>query len=51
MLLSGVSPLGGSGPERHFLAAALPYGLLRWQLLGAVDGEPRAGSIGAKDTS
>ena len=44
MLLSGFSPPGGSGLEGHFLAAALPYALLRQQLLGAVDGEPRAGS-------
>uniref|UniRef100_A0A8C4LNJ1 Esterase OVCA2 n=1 Tax=Equus asinus TaxID=9793 RepID=A0A8C4LNJ1_EQUAS len=32
---------GGGGPEGHFLAAALPHGLLRRQLLGTVDGEPR----------
>uniref|UniRef100_A0A8I3S0G4 2-(3-amino-3-carboxypropyl)histidine synthase subunit 1 n=2 Tax=Canis lupus familiaris TaxID=9615 RepID=A0A8I3S0G4_CANLF len=29
------------GPEGHFLAAALPYGLLCWQLLGAMDSELR----------
>lgn len=44
MLLSRFSPPGGGGLEGHFLAAALPYGLLRQQLLRAVDGEPRAGS-------
>lgn len=44
MSLSRFSPPGGGGLEGHFLAAALPYGLLRQQLLGAVDGEPRAGS-------
>lgn len=41
MFLSGFPPLGGGGPAGHFLAAALPHGLLCWQLLGAVDREPR----------
>lgn len=38
---SSCPSLGSGGPEGHFLAAALPYGLLRRQLLGAVDCEPR----------
>lgn len=44
MLLSDFSCLGGGGPEGHFLAAALPNGFLRWQLLRALDREPRTGS-------
>uniref|UniRef100_A0A8P0SRH9 2-(3-amino-3-carboxypropyl)histidine synthase subunit 1 n=2 Tax=Canis lupus familiaris TaxID=9615 RepID=A0A8P0SRH9_CANLF len=36
-----LTPLGSGGPEGHFLAAALPYGLLCWQLLGAMDSELR----------
>lgn len=43
MLLSYSPPLGGSGPEGHFLATALPHGLLCRQLLGTVDGEPQTG--------
>lgn len=41
MLLPRYAPLGSGGPEGHFLAAALPYGLLCWQLLGAMDSELR----------
>lgn len=43
MLLTGFPPLGSSGPEGHFLATALPHGLLRRKLLGAMDSEPRTG--------
>lgn len=37
------SLLGSRGPEGHFLAATLPHGLLRWQLLRTMDSEPRSG--------
>lgn len=37
------SPLGSRGPEGHFLAATVPHGLLCWQLLRAMDSEPRSG--------
>lgn len=43
MLLTGFPPLGSSGPKGHFLATALPHGLLRQKLLGTMDSEPRMG--------